>query len=168
MEIIEAIKLIFVKEKRKWLYIFGFIVLTLIFIFLFAELQVLLTIEPDNIFMYFQIWRLKDWLMIITLSILISLNFVFFIYFLTRRQAQTIIQSTSTTLLGTLSAIFSGILATALCSSCLVALFSLLGISFASGILLLKYRFWIFIVSILFLLISLHLTSKKINKTCEC
>ncbi|GIW66508.1 MAG: hypothetical protein KatS3mg095_0406 [Candidatus Parcubacteria bacterium] len=215
MEIIEAIKIIFINEKRSWLYILSFLALTLIFVFLFAELQVLLSIEPDNIFLYFKVWGTKDWLTIVILSGLISLNLIFFIYSITRGLTQkiitrgltrierrltqnereltrtyidsnlqnvmnsdnssgnhqgkiSIIQSTSTTLIGTLSAIFSGILATAFCSSCLVVLFSLLGISFASGVLLLKYRFWIFLISTALLLISLYLISKKLIKNCKC
>jgi hypothetical protein len=69
---------------------------------------------------------------------------------------------------GTLSGIFSAILATALCSSCLAVLFSLLGISFSTGIFFLKYKFLILIISTILLLISLHFQSKRIVEKCKC
>jgi len=65
-------------------------------------------------------------------------------------------------ILGTLSGIFSAILATYLCSSCLAVLFSLLGISFSTGIFFLKYKFLIFLLSTILLLISLHFQSKRV------
>jgi high-affinity Fe2+/Pb2+ permease len=71
-------------------------------------------------------------------------------------------------ILGTLLGIFSAILATAFCSSCLAVLFSLLGISFSMGIFFLKYKFLIFIISSILLLISLHFQSKRIIEKCKC
>jgi hypothetical protein len=71
-------------------------------------------------------------------------------------------------ILGTLPGIFSAILATAFCSSCLAALFSLLGISFSTGIFFLKYKFLIFIIATILLLISLHFQSKRIVEKCQC
>ena len=71
-------------------------------------------------------------------------------------------------ILGTLSGIFSAILATAFCSSCLAVLFSLLGISFSTGIFFLKYKFLIFLLSTILLLIFLHFQSKIIIEKCQC
>jgi hypothetical protein len=152
--------------KLIFAYIFLFLFFVIAFIFFFIELQVLLTPEPDNLSFYLEIWRIKDWLIVGLLSILVSLNFVFFVYLVKIKSLR--IKSTSTGILGTLSGIFSAILATAFCSSCLAALFSLLGISFSTGIFFLKYKFLIFIIATILLLISLHFQSKRIVEKCQC
>jgi hypothetical protein len=236
MKIIQALKIVFGKGSGVNLsYIFLFLIFAIAFIFFFIELQVLLTPEPDNIFLYLKIWRIKDWLIVGLLSILISLNFIFFVYLVkiknnypnnrpnklpesSDRIKTTLIKRPNNGIypnegpnnipeykpnenqkfgfnsgnlfgphsgnknvfglnsgknifigiLGTLSGIFSAILATAFCSSCLVVLFSLLGISFSTGILFLKYKFLIFLLSTILLLISLHFQSKRIIEKCKC
>jgi len=82
MKIIQALKIVFGKDSGVNLsYISLFLFFVIAFIFFFIELQVLLTPEQDNLFLYLKIWRIKDWLMVGLLSILISLNFVFFCLF---------------------------------------------------------------------------------------
>jgi hypothetical protein len=167
MNIINALKITLLDNgKFNLFYIFLFLFFAIAFIFFFIELQVLLTPEPDNLSFYLEIWRIKDWLIVGLLSILVSLNFVFFVYLVKIKSLR--IKSTSTGILGTLSGIFSAILATAFCSSCLAALFSLLGISFSTGIFFLKYKFLIFIIATILLLISLHFQSKRIVEKCQC
>ena len=271
MLILKAIRLVFRQNRKVNLfYIFLFLFFAIAFIFFFIELQVLLTPEPDNFFLYLKIWRIKDWLIVGFLSILVSLNFVFFVYlvkiknnypnnrpnklpessdrikttlikrpnngiypnegpnnipeykpnnniypnnnrmeypneepnkikfgnnsdnlFCKNSDSKNIFGSNSGKvfgqysgrdiifglnsgknifigILGTLSGIFSAILATAFCSSCLAVLFSLLGISFPTGIFFLKYKFLIFIISSILLLISLHFQSKRIIEKCQC
>jgi hypothetical protein len=167
MKIIQALKIVFGKDSGvNFAYIFLFLFFAIAFIFFFIELQVLLTPEPDNLFLYLKIWKTRDWLIVGLLSILISLNFVFFIYLVKIKSPE--IKATSTGILGALSGIFSAILATALCSSCLAVLFSLLGISFSTGIFFLKYKFLIFLLATTLLLISLHFQSKRIIEKCQC
>jgi hypothetical protein len=236
MLILKAIRLVFRQNRKVNLfYIFLFFFFAIAFIFFFVELQVLLTPEPDNIFLYLKIWRIRDWLIVGFLSILVSLNLAFFVYLvkiknnypnnrpnklpessdrikttLIKRPNNGIYQNEGPNnipeykpneiqkfglnsgnlfgphsgnknvcghnsgknifigILGTLSGIFSAILATAFCSSCLAVLFSLLGISFSTGILFLKYRFLIFLLSTILLLISLHFQSKRIIEKCKC
>jgi hypothetical protein len=195
MKIIQALKIVFGKDSGvNFAYIFLFLFFATAFIFFFIELQVLLTPEPDNLSLYLKIWRIKDWLIVSLLSILISLNFVFFVYLITHTNSTRIKNESDTNkfiknslafvdnshnirgkfvhyltgILSTLSGIFSAILATAFCSSCLAVLFSLLGISFSTGIFFLKYKFLIFLLSTILLLISLHFQSKKIIEKCRC
>jgi hypothetical protein len=198
MKIIQALKIVFGKDSGvNLVYIFLFLFFVIAFIFFFIELQVLLTPEPDNIYLYLKIWRIKDWLIVGSLSILVSLNFVFFVYSLyPDKKTDTLPgfkpdkvpgskpdisgdhpgktsgkhpgKNIFIGILGALSGIFSAILATAFCSSCLAVLFSLLGISFSTGILFLKYRFLIFLLSTILLLISLHFQSKRIVERCQC
>ena len=166
-KIIEGLKIVFLKNSNvNWFYVFLFFFFVIAFIFFFIELQVLLTPEPDNISLYLKIWQTNDWLIVSILSILISLNLIFFIYSIKIKSLE--FKSTSTGILGTLTGIFSAILATALCSSCLAVLFSILGISFSTGILFLKYKFLIFVISIILLLFSLYFQSKIIIKKCKC
>ena len=66
--------------KLIFFYISLFLFFAIAFIFFFIELQVLLTPEPDNLYLYLKIWQIKDWLIVGSLSILVSLNFVFFVY----------------------------------------------------------------------------------------
>jgi hypothetical protein len=167
MKIIQALRIVFGENGGiNFVYIFLFLFFALSFIFFFIELQVLLTAEPDNLSLYLKIWRIKDWLIVSLLSILVSLNFVFFVYLIKIKSPE--IKSTSTGILGTLSGIFSAILATALCSSCLAVLFSLLGISFSTGVFFLKYKFLILIISKILLLVSLYFQSKRIIERCQC
>jgi hypothetical protein len=195
MKIIQALKIVFGKDKGINLsYIFLFLLFAIAFIFFFIELQVLLTPEPDNLSLYLKIWQIRDWLIVGLLSILVSLNFVFFVYLVTHTNSTRIKNESDTNkfiknslpfvdnshnirckfvyypagILGTLSGIFSAILATAFCSSCLAVLFSLLGISFSTGIFFLKYKFLIFLLSTILLLISLHFQSKRIVEKCKC
>jgi hypothetical protein len=291
MKMIQALKIVFGKDSGvNLVYISLLLFFVIAFIFFFIELQVLLTPEPDNFSLYLKIWQIKDWLIVGLLSILFSLNFVFFVYLVkiknnypnnrpnklpessdridyTRIERPNNIypnkrpnnnihpndnrinypnnrpngneifgqdsgndigfgpdsgnefgidsgsehsfgQYSGNTfgphsgsknklgpnsgkvfgqysgrniifghdsgknifigILGTLSGIFSAILATALCSSCLAVLFSLLGISFSTGIFFLKYKFLIFLLSAILLLISLHFQSKRIINKCQC
>jgi hypothetical protein len=167
MNIINSLKITLLDNGKVNLsYIFLFLFFAIAFIFFFIELQVLLTPEPDNLSLYLKIWRIRDWLIVSLLSILVSLNLVFFVYLIKIKSLE--IKSTPAGILGTLSGIFSAILATAFCSSCLAVLFSLLGISFYTGIFFLKYKFLIFINSTILLLISLHFQSKRIIEKCKC
>jgi hypothetical protein len=195
MNIINALKITLLDNGKVNLsYILLFFFFVIAFIFFFIELQVLLTPEPDNLSLYLKIWQTKDWLIVGLLSILVSLNFVFFVYLVTNTNSTQIKNESDTNkfiknslpfvdnshnirgkfvyysagILGTLLGIFSAILATAFCSSCLAVLFSLLGISFSMGIFFLKYKFLIFIISSILLLISLHFQSKRIIEKCKC
>jgi hypothetical protein len=198
MNIINVLKITLLDNgKFNFSYIFLFLFFVIAFIFFFIELQVLLTPEPDNLSLYLKIWQIKDWLIVGLLSILVSLNFVFFIYSLyTDKKPDTLPglkpdkvpgskpdisgdnpgktsgkhpgKNIFIGILGALSGIFSAILATAFCSSCLAVLFSLLGISFSTGIFFLKYKFLIFLLSTILLLISLHFQSKRIIEKCQC
>ena len=166
-KIIEGLKIVFLKNSNvNWFYVFLFFFFVIAFIFFFIELQVLLTPEPDNISLYLKIWQTNDWLIVGILSILISLNLVSFIYSIKFKSLE--IKSIPTGILGALSGIFSAILVTAWCSSCLAVLFSILGISFSTGILFLKYKFLIFGFSSLFLLVSLYFQSRSIIQKCRC
>jgi hypothetical protein len=246
MKIIQALKIVFRKDRGvNLIYISLFLFFVIAFILFFIELQVLLTPEPDDLFLYLKIWQIKDWLIVGLLSILVSLNFVFFVYLITHTNSTRIKNESdmnnktrtnyeltntsesrierinhklnnkefetnslpfvknsyinkfvkhswkfeinsynkirdkfdtirdkfvysSTGILGTLSGIFSAILATAFCSSCLAVLFSLLGISFSTGIFFLRYKFLIFLLSTILLLLSLHFQSKRIIEKCKC
>jgi hypothetical protein len=226
MKIIQALKIVFGKDSRvNFAYISLFLFFVVAFIFFFIELQVLLTPEPDNLSLYLKIWKTRDWLIVGILSILVSLNLVFFVYLIKIKNNypnnnqinypnekpnknlefgknsgnKLGVDSGSNTkfshdsgnkfgqnsgsknifghdsgknifigILGTLSGIFSAILATAFCSSCLAVLFSLLGISFSTGVFFLKYKFLIFLLATILLLISLHFQSKRIIEKCRC
>jgi hypothetical protein len=236
MLILKAIRFVFCRNRKVNLsYIFLFLFFVVAFIFFFIELQVLLTPEPDNLSLYLKIWQTKDWLIVGLLSILVSLNLVFFVYLVkiknnypnnrpnklpesSDRIKTTLIKRPNNGIypnegpnnipeykpnenqkfglnsgnlfgphsgnkdvfghnsgknifigiLGTLSGIFSAILATAFCSSCLAVLFSLLGISFSTGVFFLKYKFLIFLLATILFLISLYFQSKRIIERCQC
>jgi hypothetical protein len=81
MKMIQALKIVFGKDSGvNLVYISLLLFFVIAFIFFFIELQVLLTPEPDNFSLYLKIWQIKDWLIVGLLSILFSLNFVFFVY----------------------------------------------------------------------------------------
>jgi hypothetical protein len=100
MKIIQALKIVFRKDRGvNLIYISLFLFFVIAFILFFIELQVLLTPEPDDLFLYLKIWQIKDWLIVGLLSILVSLNFVFFVYLITHTNLSRIVSNLSRILL---------------------------------------------------------------------
>ncbi len=69
---------------------------------------------------------------------------------------------------GGILGIFSGLLTTALCISCLAPIFAFLGLGVGTLFLAFKYKFYIFWISTTLLSLSLYLNLRQINKKkCE-
>jgi len=79
-----------------------------------------------------------------------------------------ILPSLSLSATGSFLGIFSGILASALCLSCLAPLFALLGLGVGTLFFAFKYKFYIFLISSIILVFSLYLSYRSLNKCEKC
>lgn len=126
-----------------------------------------LTTKGNNIKTQIYYLKLSEYLMIFILSWLISLNITFLIY--KKRELKfSIFSNLSFGSVGGILGIFSGLLTTALCVSCLAPIFAFLGLGVGTLFLAFKYKFYIFLISTTLLSLSLYLNLKQINKKkCE-
>jgi len=125
-------------------------------------------VEPGNS-LKAQLLFLKpfDYLMIFVLSFLISSNLTLIIY-KKKELKMKILPSLSLGATGSILGIFSGILTSALCLSCLSPLFALLGLGVSTLFFVFKYKSYIFLISGIILAFSLYLSYRSINKCEKC
>jgi hypothetical protein len=140
----------------------SFFILTALFFFLFQLLQVYLV--PGNSFkLQFEALRLKDYLIAVFLSAIISV-FLISQYYLIRKNKKEAAKAAGSGGVGLLSAFFGGILVTAACSSCLFALFGFLGAG--TMFFVLDKQPYVVGVSVLLTLVGLYFVAKKIQNLC--
>lgn len=107
--------------------------------------------------------KTKDYLMIFVLAFLIATNIVLMIY-KKREFGIKIFPNISFGFSGGVLGIFSGLLTTSFCLSCLAPIFAFLGLGTGTLFLAFKYKFYIFLISISLLSLSLYLNLRQINK----
>jgi hypothetical protein len=147
-----------------------YLLIEVLFIVIFASFFIFYPIftTPGNS-LKAQLLFLKpfDYLMIFVLSFLISSNLTLMIY-KKKELKMKILPSLSLGGAGSILGILSGILASALCLSCLVPLFAFLGLGVGTLFFAFKYKFYIFLISSIILAFSLYLSYKSINKCEKC
>ncbi|BCX15755.1 MAG: hypothetical protein KatS3mg097_647 [Candidatus Parcubacteria bacterium] len=164
---------------KRPVYLISWIFLTFIFVTFFIIVQIYFT--PDyraNPELIFLVLKPKDYFLLTTFAFLIALNFVLSVY--TFRLTNKIFDSSKSLIQNipaVFSSLFTGIIATAFCTSCLVSVLSFLGTSTAFGLTLfsLKYKSWIILGNFIFLILltfyNLKNISKIVNKNekeCNC
>lgn len=144
----------------------NFVLLWLIVFFFFFFLFVLTpvwTVSGNTLARQFDIFTVRDYLLLVFLSSLASLFITMQVYVMRHRRKP---EGIGTTTVGGLGALFAGIAGTAFCASCLAPLFALLGIGFGGVIFVLAYRFYFVVGITLLMFIAIYLTARKINKVC--
>jgi len=153
-----ALKTVLTKKSYKlW-----FVIFTLIFVFSYIFLPVWLT--PGNSLLFqLSIFKIKDYILFVVLSTVTALLLLMqiFLFQSKKQRVQTVGQGG----VGIFSAIFAGLLATAACSSCIVAVLGFLGAG--SVFFVLENQPYVVFVAIVLVIISLYFSSKRVLGYCK-
>lgn len=141
-------------------YLIYFIVLAIAIFSLFVAIPTFLI--PANSFSFqLKVFTARDYTLLSILSILTSLLIVMQVF--TYKQAKICSAGNIATSGG--SAIVAALVGTASCASCLAAAFGFLGLG--TVFFLVKYQWLVVSVAIILMLISLYVTSLKLNGVCD-
>ena len=141
-------------------YLKSFTIISLVVVSVYILLPVF-TIPGNNLLFQLGVFTVKDYFLIVSLSLLVGLMITMQVYSYKKTKSLQAGKS----VLGGSSGIVAGLFGTASCSSCLTSLFGFLG---ASNVLFLaKHQWYVVGVSGLFVLVSLYITSKNIVGECK-
>ncbi|MBI2040072.1 hypothetical protein HYT18_03290 [Candidatus Microgenomates bacterium] len=159
--LLSASKLVF-GDRR---YLFWFLVVAFVMFWLLLYIPIR-TIPGNDLAFQISILTPKDWFLFTILPILTALSIVMNVYILKNRgSAQDGVAMVGQGGTGFFSGLIASVLGTATCASCVASIFGFLGVG---GVLfLLQYRTYITVGAIILMLISLHLTSKRVLNACE-
>ena len=121
-------------------------------------------IPANDLAFQLSIFTPKDYALMATLSVLMSINFSVQIYAIRKRRSSCkISHSLAGSATGGASGILAGVLGTSSCGSCLIAIFGLVGFELSGVLLLLEYRTILLIISLIILLASLSYTLRAVK-----
>lgn len=157
-----AIKTV-LKVRRNFLI---FLITTVIFFGLFIIIPVL-TIPGNSTGFQLSIFRTRDYVLMVFLSLLVGLNIAFGLYnWQQKRSAKQIESLAQGAVTGTLG-IFGAVVGTAACASCLASLFGLIGLGTGSLFFVLENQSYFLFGAIALMLVSLHFAARKVNRVCS-
>lgn len=154
-----AFKIVFKNKK----YFTGLVFLTVIIFGLFIFIPVN-TIPGNDLLFQLSIMPLRDYILLITLSVLTSISVIFHLYIFRRQPVIQINQLGNVTFagfIGTTTSIFGSIT----CIACASTFLGFLGVGTVA--LIFEYRLILAILSILLMLTSLYFTSRKVLGMCD-
>lgn len=158
------IKIIYESSKKvlnSKYYLKIFIISALLFLSIFILSPIFLT--PGNSLSFqLGIFTFWNYVLIILLSGLIGLMISMQVY---NYKIKKSMRGAGKGVVGGFSGFTAGIFGTAACSSCVAAIFGFLGLG--TVFFLIEYQWYIVGVSLVFVLTSIYLTSKGIEKNCE-
>jgi hypothetical protein len=144
---------------------YALLLLVLFFAMLFVFVSIpVFTIAGNSLGKQLSISTTRDYVIMLVLAVLSALSMTFQIY-ASRRTGQTIKAMGESSASG-LGAVLAAVSGTAFCASCLAPLFGFFGMSFASVLFVLRYRFYIIAFVVGLLLLSIYLSAQKIQKVC--
>jgi len=159
--IIQASKTIL---TNKW-YRLALIVLVPLIFFLLVAIPVN-TIPSNDFKMQFSLYRASEYIMLTALSFLISLFSLTHTYnFVRARKAKEKARMLGVGSVGSSAGALASVFGAATCPMCVASLFSFLG--FGAVGFLLNYRWWVFVVAFVLMLVSLYFVSRKVNSVCD-
>ena len=141
------------------LFLFAFFVMFALFI-----LIPVWAVSGNSIVIQLDIFTLQDYVTLSLLSGLYALFMAMQVYAM--RQGKKM-EGVGVAIGGGVGALFAGIAGTAFCASCLVPLFALFSVGLGGVIFILQYRLYFVILIVLFMLISIYFTARKIQKVCN-
>lgn len=153
-----------VLQERKYLLIF--LLSSIVFFALFIVIP-LIAIPGNDLMFQLNIFRTRDYFLMIFLAALVGLNLALQVYTFKQRRTQKATQSVAGGAISGVSGIFGAIVGTAACASCLAALFGLIGLGTGSVFFVLKNQPYFLIGAIALMLISLYFTARKVNRVCN-
>ncbi|MAZ41133.1 hypothetical protein CL654_03385 [bacterium] len=144
-------------------YTFLFLSLLFIFFALFVLIPVR-TVSGNTLATQLDIFTGRDYTVLILLSSLSALFITMQVYVMRQKRK---VSGVGTATVGGLGALFAGIAGTAFCASCLAPLFAIFGIGFGGTLFVLEYRWYFVVAIILFMLIAIYLTARKMRRVCN-
>ena len=148
---------------KKRIYFLIFFLASLFMLFLYVFIPIFVTPGNDLAF-FIKITPWWGFLILFSLALLMGLLITMQVY-IYRNLKKILVKESGSGIIAWFSSMISGIFGSATCASCVSVFFAFLG---ASGILfLLKYRWYISGFGFVLVLISIHLSVKKIQNHCE-
>jgi len=141
-----------------------FVVVAIVFFGLFVIIPVT-TIPGNSLAFQLSIFMGRDYVLMAVLALLASLFTVTQIELFRRHRGRLRVQAIGKVGAGGVSATLAAILATAACSSCVAAILGFLG--FGTVLTILQYRWYVVLLAIAFMLISIIFTLRHFEKPCE-
>ncbi len=142
-------------------YFILFLMVTLGFITLFISISVFAT-PGNSVALQLKIFTPLNYLTIFIFSSLVGLMFSMQVY---NYKIKKSLKKVGEGIFGGLSGFAAGIFGTASCASCIAVIFGFLGTG--TVFFLVEKQVYVMSVSLIFLLLSIYLTSLSINKNCE-
>ena len=159
-ELITASKEVLKTNRSKSVFVYLTLIIFLVFAFLPAFL-----IPGNDLRFQASLLRTRDFLTIIPISAATALMIQMQIYlFKKTKTMQARAKVIGSGGVGTYSAVFGGLLATAACSSCIAAFFGFLGAG--SVLFIVSNNVWFIVGALTLMLGSLHLASVRVNGHC--
>jgi len=112
-----------------------------------------ISIPGNSIPFQFSIWKVKDYLVLIPMSLLISLLFTMQLYAFKLKKAGKCV-------VGGYSGVVAGVFGTASCASCVAAIFGFLGAG--AVFTLIQYQWYVVSIALALVLVSLFLAARDI------
>lgn len=124
------------------------------------------TIPSNDFKMQFSLYKPRDYIMLVTLSSLISLFFLMHTYnFVRARQAREKASMLGVGGVGSSAGALASEFGAATYPMCVASLFSFLG--FGTVGFLLNYQWYVFAIAFVLMLASLYFVSRKVNSVCQ-
>ena len=154
----------FVLSKKK--YFLFFVLFSLFFFMLFIFIPVA-SIPGNDVSFQLSIYTLKDYFIMILLSMLIGLTLTLQTYTFKAKRIKPKLPQSAVSGTVSISGVFAAIVGTAACTSCLAVLFGFLGVSFGSLVFILDHRIYFLIGATVIMIISLYFVAKKVSNVCK-
>ncbi len=153
--------LIEVFRKIEYYIIFGLSSLIMLFLYVFIPIY---TTPGNDLAFFIKITPLWGLLILFSLSILMGL-LITMQFYIFKNLKKLYVKESGSGVIAWFSSIISGLFSSATCATCISFLFAFLG---TGGILfLLKYRWYISGLGFVLVLISIHLSIKRIKNHCD-
>lgn len=124
------------------------------------------TIPSNDFKTQFSLYKPRDYILLITISFLVSMFFLMHAYnFKRARDARIKTGLISNGGIGSAAGTFASIFGAATCPMCVASLFGFLG--FGAVGFLIQYQWWVFLAAFFLMLASLYFVSRKVNCVCE-
>lgn len=131
-------------------------------------LLLVVSIPGNTVAFQLQILRPVDYLVFLGFSFVTAL-LVFMQAFVYRRsrKAKEKAAAIGRSGLGTATAIFGGLLATAACSSCIAAVLGVIGLGTGAAFFVIRNRIWVVAAALVVTIVAVYLTARRVNGHCK-
>lgn len=151
------------KDKKS----LGVFIISASFLFIMLIAIPIFTIPGNTLQFQLEIFRVRDYFLMLFLSVLAGLNFALYWFASKQRKNRDITESVAGGAASSIAGIFGAIVGTASCASCLAAIFALIGLGTGSVFFVLNNQSYFLLGSIALMFISLYFAARKVNRICN-